>query len=157
MNARHILLNHFSQRYPKLPRLQASSTPTTELAVTPVVSLSFDLMSIRVGDMWKMAHYKDAISLLFPAEEEADGEVSESGEPAAAAAPKNPSQPSGDPQSKNQQKKERQRAKQQQLKEAKAAQVQSDGAIKRPAPTGGEPEREIKRPRAEGAQGEIRV
>lgn len=125
MNARHILLNHFSQRYPKLPRLQPSE-PAADVAVGPVVSLSFDLMSLRVGDMWKMAHFKDAISLLFPAEDEADGEMSETEEPAAAVA-KNPAQPSGDPNSKNQQKKEKARLKQQQIreaKEAKAAQAQ---------------------------------
>jgi ribonuclease Z len=70
MKARNILLNHFSQRYPKLPRLPTAS-PGDDESGQPVVSFSFDLMSIRVGDMWKMAHYMDAISELF---KEADPE-----------------------------------------------------------------------------------
>ncbi|RXK38185.1 hypothetical protein M231_04559 [Tremella mesenterica] len=108
MGASHILLNHFSQRYPKLPRLAPSSTfypsyptidqtdqtiPSTSESVTstgtdpsqiissslqpdsePIISISFDLMSIRVGDMWKMSHYMEAMSLLFASEpEESEG------------------------------------------------------------------------------------
>ncbi|EIW66065.1 hypothetical protein TREMEDRAFT_70321 [Tremella mesenterica DSM 1558] len=110
MGASHILLNHFSQRYPKLPRLAPSSTfypsyptidqtdqtiPSTSEAVAskgtdpshtissplqpdpePIISISFDLMSIRVGDMWKMSHYMEAMSLLFASEpEESEGMV----------------------------------------------------------------------------------
>nr|XP_018259272.1 uncharacterized protein I303_08200 [Kwoniella dejecticola CBS 10117]OBR81430.1 hypothetical protein I303_08200 [Kwoniella dejecticola CBS 10117] len=93
MNAKHILLNHFSQRYPKLPKLPVfSPTPvptvstdeagndtaaTHEIPSRPVVSISFDFMSLRIGDMWKMQYYMEPLSLLFvEAEEEGDGEGS---------------------------------------------------------------------------------
>ncbi|OCF35667.1 hypothetical protein I316_02722 [Kwoniella heveanensis BCC8398] len=78
MNARHILLNHFSQRYPKLPKLP-EPVPEEDGSTTaqPVVSISFDFMSIRVKDMWKMAHYMEPMSMLFAeAEEEGEGEDS---------------------------------------------------------------------------------
>jgi ribonuclease Z len=72
MNASHILLNHFSQRYPKLPKL---NLPTSlEGAKQTDISISFDFMSIKVGDMWKMAHYMDALSILFDEAEPEDGD-----------------------------------------------------------------------------------
>lgn len=114
MRAQHILLNHFSQRYPKMPKMPVPEpppdagdatppgspsaespkagggspvqqhvtspklTPTSPRykgkkpwhAAEPVVSISFDFMSIKVGEMWKMAHYMEPISLLFPEEED---------------------------------------------------------------------------------------
>lgn len=73
MQARHILLNHFSQRYPKVPKLPTASPSSPSSKTEPVVSISFDLMSIRVDEMWKMAHYMEPISHLFPDEEE-DGD-----------------------------------------------------------------------------------
>ncbi|KAK8843961.1 hypothetical protein IAR55_006753 [Kwoniella newhampshirensis] len=83
MNARHILLNHFSQRYPKLPKLPTPApiievgkvVGQQDIAPRPVVSISFDFMSIKIGDMWKMAYYMEPLSLLFAeAEEEGEGE-----------------------------------------------------------------------------------
>ncbi|WWD21385.1 hypothetical protein CI109_105870 [Kwoniella shandongensis] len=86
MNARHILLNHFSQRYPKLPKLPAPPPPpaptsdttvdqSTATTIPPVVSISFDFMSIRISDMWKMSYYMDPLSMLFAeVEEEGEGE-----------------------------------------------------------------------------------
>lgn len=71
MNASHILLNHFSQRYPKLPKLNLPANPSSSESV---ISISFDLISIKVGDMWKMAHYMDALSLLFDEAEPEDGD-----------------------------------------------------------------------------------
>lgn len=72
MNASHILLNHFSQRYPKLPKLNLPAS--AEGAKQTDISISFDFMSIKVGDMWKMAHYMDALSLLFDEAEPEDGD-----------------------------------------------------------------------------------
>ena len=37
-----------------------------------VVSVSFDLMSIRIGDMWRMSHYMEAIDLLLAGDEDED-------------------------------------------------------------------------------------
>ncbi|KAL7422932.1 hypothetical protein Q5752_002229 [Cryptotrichosporon argae] len=70
MGARAVLLNHFSQRYPKIPVLPTAAAD----AATPTVSISFDLMSVRVGDMWKMAHYMDALGVLYAELEKEDSE-----------------------------------------------------------------------------------
>jgi hypothetical protein len=75
MGARNILLNHFSQRYPKLPKLNTFSNhnkPST--TGHQDISISFDLMSVRLGEMWRMKYYHDAMELLFPPEEEAEEE-----------------------------------------------------------------------------------
>ena len=76
MNARTTLLNHFSQRYPKLPKSSnwAGNDDPIRNPVGPIVCLSFDFMSVRIGDMWRMSHYMDALGLLFPEEEEEDGD-----------------------------------------------------------------------------------
>jgi ribonuclease Z len=75
MKARNILLNHFSQRYPKVPKLPAPS-PDEEGSARPIISISFDLMSIKLGEMWKMAYYMDAISELFAESEAEEGDNS---------------------------------------------------------------------------------
>jgi ribonuclease Z len=82
MKAKHILLNHFSQRYPKIPKMPVpppsspgSPSRSQNGKAEPIVSISFDLMSINVSEMWKMAHYMEPISLLFPDEEEGDDDV----------------------------------------------------------------------------------
>ena len=103
MRAKYILLNHFSQRYPKLPKLPMPTsvvpvveTPPTEsinaepnaifgenatfsasstslqVSTEPIVSISFDFMSLRLGDMWKMPYYMEGLSMLFAEPE--DGE-----------------------------------------------------------------------------------
>jgi ribonuclease Z len=79
MNASHILLNHFSQRYPKLPKLNLPTNPTSSdgtpsATAQPDISISFDFMSIKVGEMWKMAHYMDPLSMLFDEAEPEDGD-----------------------------------------------------------------------------------
>ncbi|WVQ81072.1 hypothetical protein IAT38_003194 [Cryptococcus sp. DSM 104549] len=73
MGARYILLNHFSQRYPKLPKLPtpipADPSDTSVLSSAPTASISFDFMSLRLSDMWKMAYYMDALAVMFPADD----------------------------------------------------------------------------------------
>jgi ribonuclease Z len=64
MKAKHCLLTHFSQRYPKLPNV-SDSYPDTDSAHVPIISIAFDLMSLRVGDMWKVRHYKSPFETLF--------------------------------------------------------------------------------------------
>ncbi|WVW79468.1 hypothetical protein I302_101437 [Kwoniella bestiolae CBS 10118] len=99
MKARHILLNHFSQRYPKLPKLPTAVPSTIDddstTAVQPVVSISFDFMSIKIRDMWKMAHYMEPLSLLFVETDEGDGETVE-GEGSVLKAVENDVNPSLD-------------------------------------------------------------
>lgn len=72
MKAKHILLNHFSQRYPKIQK----NKQRADEAGGPVISVSFDFMSCKVGNMWRMKHYMDALELLNK-EDEDDAEVQE--------------------------------------------------------------------------------
>lgn len=77
MKAKHILLNHFSQRYPKIPVWNLFEGVTDGSAKTdsqPIISISFDLMTARISDLWKMRHYMDAISVLFAETELEEGD-----------------------------------------------------------------------------------
>lgn len=69
MNARFTLLNHFSQRYPKLPVLSEEQSN---------VCFSFDMMSIPIKQIPLLPKYTNAIQLAFKeeeAEEEAEAAV----------------------------------------------------------------------------------
>lgn len=71
MNARYIILNHFSQRYPKIPKL-----PVATDKEDAAVAISFDFMTLRAGDTWKVAHYAKALEILY-AELEVDDDAEE--------------------------------------------------------------------------------
>jgi ribonuclease Z len=64
MKAKHILLTHFSQRYPKMPQSQASSG-VDPAAPDPIIALAFDHLSIPIGSLWKMSKYTEAIQRCF--------------------------------------------------------------------------------------------
>lgn len=74
MNARYVILNHFSQRYPKIPKLPAPEPVDENGQVVPstgpTVAISFDYMSLRAADAWKMSHFTEPLSLLYAEEEE---------------------------------------------------------------------------------------
>jgi ribonuclease Z len=80
MKAKYVLLNHFSQRYPKLPRVQP--VPVSEqddpTRSNPKVALAFDLMTLPLKSFDKVAGYTDAMEILFKEEEKED--VNGSGE-----------------------------------------------------------------------------
>ncbi|KAI8085970.1 beta-lactamase-like protein [Gilbertella persicaria] len=61
MNARYTLLNHFSQRYPKLPILSEEQSN---------VCFSFDMMSIPIKQLPLLPKYTSAIQLAFKEMEE---------------------------------------------------------------------------------------
>lgn len=61
MNARFTLLNHFSQRYPKVPILSEEQSN---------VCFSFDLMSLPMKYIPLLPKYTNAIQLAFKEEEE---------------------------------------------------------------------------------------
>jgi len=82
MGARYIMLNHFSQRYPKLPKSRQKQGGADDA----VVSISYDFMSVRVDQMWRMGYYLDAAELLFKEAEEEDGEGNEGDEEAVKSA-----------------------------------------------------------------------
>ncbi|TIA93899.1 hypothetical protein E3P81_00711 [Wallemia ichthyophaga] len=62
MNAKKVLLTHFSQRYSKLAQSSESQNGTM------VIAHAFDLLSLRVGDLWKMSHYNSPLSFLLAQE-----------------------------------------------------------------------------------------
>lgn len=82
MNARNILLTHFSQRYPKMPDLQLpDQAPPNEAfetsdAKAPVVA-AFDGASMRIGSLWKMEKYMDALSATFEERRASEGDEEE--------------------------------------------------------------------------------
>ncbi|KAG8700037.1 hypothetical protein FRC09_006214 [Ceratobasidium sp. 395] len=56
MNAKHLLLTHFSQRYPKMPVIRSELTAT---------ALAFDYMTITTSDIWKVGCYVGALEHVF--------------------------------------------------------------------------------------------
>ncbi|BGP27122.1 3' tRNA processing endoribonuclease [Rhodotorula toruloides] len=70
MRARHLLLTHFSARYPKLPPPSAFATDGE--AHRPIVANAFDLMSLRLADFWKVERYRDAMDALLSWDEAGD-------------------------------------------------------------------------------------
>ncbi|ORZ12300.1 beta-lactamase-like protein [Absidia repens] len=63
MNARYTLLNHFSQRYAKVPSLSEEQAN---------VCISFDLMSVQVKQIPLLPKFNNAIQMIFKEEEEDD-------------------------------------------------------------------------------------
>lgn len=122
MGAKFVILNHFSQRYPKVPKLASeSSEAASEGAQRPDVAISFDLMSLRAADTWKMQHYMDAVGLMYASEaaEEGAAEATEETEGAEELTGK----------AKAKANKERQRAAQKAAQaRKKAAAVEQEGA-----------------------------
>jgi len=65
MRAQHVLLTHFSSRYPTMPRYFASSPRGEDPDRRPTIALAMDHACIRVGDLWKMETYFPAIQQSF--------------------------------------------------------------------------------------------
>ncbi|GAA5984538.1 hypothetical protein JCM10908_003390 [Rhodotorula pacifica] len=70
MEARHLLLTHFSARYPKLP--PQSTFDSSEQSHRPVVATAFDLMTLRLDQFWKVERYRDAMDALLSWDEADD-------------------------------------------------------------------------------------
>lgn len=68
MRAKHCLLTHFSQRYPKFPPLSENQDSD---ATSCHIAVAFDLMSLRIRDFWKFRHFIKSFERLF-SEMEAD-------------------------------------------------------------------------------------
>lgn len=77
MGAKRVLLTHFSQRYPKLPRLSYDSEKENAGKRLPIIALAFDLMTIAEGQMERMKHFQGALELLFDADEEVEEGLNE--------------------------------------------------------------------------------
>lgn len=66
MNAKNVLLTHFSARYPKMPpSVVASTDENTIERKDPVVTVAFDLAELDLDKMWKMNLYLPAIEQCF--------------------------------------------------------------------------------------------
>ena len=79
MQASHVLLTHFSQRYPKLARLG-----TTKVDVPPI-GIAFDMARMTPATMRRLMAGHDAMALLLESEPEGDG--GEESEPPSDKAP----------------------------------------------------------------------
>ncbi|CAE6443862.1 unnamed protein product [Rhizoctonia solani] len=66
MNAKYLLLTHFSQRYPKIPVIKSGFTAT---------ALAFDYMTISTPHFWKVGSYMGALEKVFESELTADDDV----------------------------------------------------------------------------------
>lgn len=86
MKAENLLLTHFSQRYPKIPKLRSTTALAPEPVVVPsmtsteplnlpsssaapehepIVAVAFDCASIPIGSMWKMNRYTPILEKVF--------------------------------------------------------------------------------------------
>ena len=90
MGARHLLLTHFSARYPKLPPLSVrarspSSLTAEKLAggaeepVEPVVAVAFDLATMRLDQFWQVERFRPAMDALLGWEDDAKEDTTEAG------------------------------------------------------------------------------
>ncbi|KAG6839604.1 hypothetical protein C0991_000997 [Blastosporella zonata] len=63
MRAQHVLLTHFSARYPKMPPSAFQRPRNGDFR--PVVALAFDHANFKIGDMWKASYYLRALEQSF--------------------------------------------------------------------------------------------
>jgi ribonuclease Z len=86
MKAKHVLLNHFSQRYPKgvhfdLKTIDPTSPPDVQAnAAVQVIGLALDLIRVPIGEMWKLRAYYPAVSMLNDDGVEEEGGEGEGGD-----------------------------------------------------------------------------
>ncbi|KAG5358363.1 Ribonuclease Z [Yarrowia sp. B02] len=73
MEAKNVVLTHFSQRYPKLPEVSSLTLETKDLQKVPV-AIAFDMMRIRLGEIGEQAQHYEAIGKALEDGEEKDGE-----------------------------------------------------------------------------------
>lgn len=72
MNAAHVLLTHFSQRYPKLARLSTSASENAR-----PVGIAFDMTCMTPADIRRLIAAHPAMALVLEAEPQADDEDEE--------------------------------------------------------------------------------
>lgn len=73
MKAKNCILNHFSTRFPKIPRLPEQTNIDKKMNI----GISFDLMTCRIDEVWKLERYLPAFEYLFkePEKEEIETEA----------------------------------------------------------------------------------
>ncbi|KAJ0405537.1 hypothetical protein ATCC90586_003382 [Pythium insidiosum] len=65
-NAQHIVLTHFSQRYPKMPAIDSATTESDAMS-------AMDLLSLRFSDLHRQASLMDVCMQILAADESTDG------------------------------------------------------------------------------------
>ena len=65
MNAEHVLLTHFSARYPKMPPAGITKPRLNSDRKQPTVGLAFDHINLTIGNMWKLNYYLPAVEQSF--------------------------------------------------------------------------------------------
>lgn len=70
MDAKVLLLNHFSQRYPKLPKLADMGDHEAGAAArSMVIGCTYDMMRIRLDKLPLLDHFHDYLEALFDEKE----------------------------------------------------------------------------------------
>jgi ribonuclease Z len=76
MYAEHVLLTHFSARYPKMPPGGIIRLRQEDRLRQPILALAFDQINLTIGNMWKLHHYLPAVEQSFrDTVEDDDGDV----------------------------------------------------------------------------------
>lgn len=86
MGAAVTLLTHFSQRYPKMARMnldKQEGETSEEKEKRPIVAIGMDLLELEMNEMWKMERYLPAMEVLFQADSYVGGEDGAEGSRAA--------------------------------------------------------------------------
>jgi ribonuclease Z len=67
MNAKNVLLTHFSQRHVRVPEfvLRWEKMPAAERAKFENVGIAFDRMRVRVGDLWKVTRMYPLLEKMY--------------------------------------------------------------------------------------------
>ncbi|KAK7062530.1 hypothetical protein VNI00_000018 [Paramarasmius palmivorus] len=76
MNARNLLLTHFSARYPKTPQYKSDQGKDDSWlrSFNGVVAFAFDHANMSIGTMWKMNYYLPALESSYKQTVDEDGE-----------------------------------------------------------------------------------
>lgn len=74
MGAKKLLLTHFSQRYPNIPKIRPEEASSNHSGTNPLVGISFDLMTVKPKDIGKTERYREALQVLFDAEDDDGGD-----------------------------------------------------------------------------------
>ena len=95
MDARNVVLTHFSARYPKIITMKDKATDAEtegEREKTPLeayrgnVAIAFDHADMKVADMWKIKYYLDALKSSYSQTVVEDGDEGDVAKDVAAAA-----------------------------------------------------------------------
>ena len=76
MRAKHLILTHFSQRYPKVPPLAIGPQDGAIPSHMPIV-FAFDFMGITPTNLIMASKLTAAMRCLYPEEEEGQGDIGE--------------------------------------------------------------------------------